>query len=79
VGDPGDPGKTTRHLGGPAVGPPPGLCGACVHARVIRTARGTVFRLCERSTTDIRYRRYPALPVIACAGFERADHGTTRA
>ena len=62
-----------RHLGGPDVGPPPRLCGACRHSRPIRTARGTRFRLCERSTTDVRFPRYPALPVIACPGFEVGD------
>ena len=49
----------------------PGLCGTCQHARVIQTARGTTFHLCERSTTDVRFPRYPALPVLDCPGFER--------
>jgi hypothetical protein len=56
-------------------GPAAGLCGACRHSRVIRTTRGTVFRLCERSTTDVRYPRYPVLPVISCPGFETRDVG----
>jgi len=51
-------------------GPSPGLCGACRHSRVIRTGRGSTFRLCERSTTDPRFPRYPNLPVLRCAGFE---------
>jgi hypothetical protein len=50
--------------------PAPGLCGACRHSRVIETARGSTFRLCERSTTDPRFPRYPSLPVLECAGFE---------
>ena len=54
-------------------GPAPGLCGACRHSRPIRTTRGTMFRLCERSTTDVRYPRYPTLPVVRCAGFEPGD------
>ena len=48
----------------------PGLCGACTHSRRIETRTGSVFRLCERSATDPRYRRYPVLPVLTCAGFE---------
>jgi hypothetical protein len=52
--------------------PPPGLCGACRHSRVIETRRGATFRLCERSADDPRYPRYPALPVVDCAGFEIA-------
>ena len=58
-------------------GPPPGLCGACRHSRVVRTSRGSVFRLCERSAMDVRFPRYPALPVIACPGFERAGFERT--
>ena len=54
----------------PVTGPPPGLCGACRHSRVIRSARGSIFRLCELSTTDPRFPRYPALPVITCLGYE---------
>jgi hypothetical protein len=57
----------------PVTGPPPGLCGACRHSRVIRTARGSIFRLCERSTTDPRFPRYPNLPVLECVGFEPID------
>jgi hypothetical protein len=30
----------------------------------------SVFRLCERSRTDPRYPRYPALAVVRCGGFE---------
>ncbi len=51
-------------------GPPPGLCGACRHSRVIQTARNSIFRLCERSTTDPHFPRYPNLPVLDCAGFK---------
>ena len=54
-------------------GPPPGLCGTCRHSRIIRTARGSTFRLCERSMTDPRFPRYPNLPVLRCAGFETVD------
>ena len=67
------PAPEDRHLGGAHVGPPPGLCGACRYSRTIRTARGTTFRLCERSSTDVRFSRYPALPVVACPGFEAGD------
>ncbi len=51
-------------------GHPAGLCAACRHSRPIKTARGSVFRLCERSATDPAYPRYPALPVLDCPGFE---------
>jgi hypothetical protein len=28
--------------------------------------------MCERSKTDERYPKYPRLPVVECAGWERA-------
>jgi hypothetical protein len=39
----------------------------------VETRRGSTFRLCERSATDPRFPRYPALPVVRCAGFESID------
>lgn len=50
----------------------PGLCADCRWARVVRTPR-SVFWLCERSRTDLRYPRYPRLPVTACEGHEPRD------
>jgi hypothetical protein len=55
---------------GPIPSPDPGLCGTCRHARRVTTRRGSVFLLCRRAATDSRYRRYPPLPVLACAGYE---------
>ena len=52
--------------------PDPGLCGECRHARIVISARGSRFVLCERSRTDPAFPRYPRLPVLSCAGFERA-------
>jgi len=68
---PPDPRPDTSH----PPGPPAGLCATCRHSRRIETARGSVFRLCERSATDPRYPRYPALPVLRCDGFELAVRG----
>ena len=47
-----------------------GLCADCRHARRIGNRRGSVFLLCDRAATDPRYRRYPPLPVVSCAGYE---------
>lgn len=47
----------------------PGACATCRHQRVITTARST-FSLCERSTTDRRYPKYPPLPVVRCPGYQ---------
>ena len=48
-----------------------GLCLSCVHSRVVQTPRST-FWMCRLSATDPRFAKYPRLPVVACAGYERA-------
>jgi len=45
-----------------------GLCASCLHARQIESARGSRFILCRLSETDLRFRKYPHLPVVACDG-----------
>jgi hypothetical protein len=47
-----------------------GLCADCVHTRRIESDRGARFYLCELSATNPEYRKYPALPVIDCAGYQ---------
>lgn len=58
-----------------------GLCGRCAHAREIVSGRGSRFVLCGRSRDDLRYPRYPQLPVLRCESFEpaplSADFGLT--
>lgn len=60
---------------GSAASPAPGLCGTCRHARRVENRKGSVFLLCRRAATDPRYRRYPPLPVLACAGYEKGVAG----
>jgi len=50
-----------------------GLCFTCRHAQTIVSSRGSRFYLCERSRTDARFPRYPALPVATCIGWERDE------
>lgn len=50
-----------------------GLCDVCVHQRLVRTGRGSLFSLCERSRADDRYPKYPRVPVAACPGFTPRD------
>jgi hypothetical protein len=50
-----------------------GLCDSCRHQRIVRSGRGSVFSLCERSKTDDRYPKYPPAPVMACPGYEVSD------
>jgi hypothetical protein len=47
-----------------------GLCATCRHAAVIVSDRGSRFYRCERSKTDPRFPRYPALPVVNCIGYD---------
>ena len=47
-----------------------GLCDSCVHQRIVRNTRGSVFSLCGRSRTDPAFPRYPRMPVLACRGHE---------
>lgn len=49
---------------------PVGLCLNCAHAKRIESARGSVFYLCLRSKEDLRFPKYPPLPVKVCAGYE---------
>jgi hypothetical protein len=48
----------------------PGLCADCTHARRIESDRGSVFYMCQLALTDSRFRKYPRLPVLSCAGYE---------
>jgi hypothetical protein len=50
--------------------PAVGLCATCLHSRIIRSDRGSVFYRCERSLTDSSFPKYPRLPVVACSGYE---------
>ena len=46
-----------------------GLCATCLHCRLIITRRST-FYMCQRSFTDVRFPKYPRLPVMRCIGYE---------
>lgn len=62
----------------PWTGPPPGLCGSCLHRRVVVSGRGSTFLLCRRSADDPRFRKYPPLPVLDCSGWEPAPPNPQR-
>jgi hypothetical protein len=47
-----------------------GLCATCRHVRVVRSDRGSEFYQCLLAATDPRFRKYPPLPVLQCAGYE---------
>ncbi len=48
-----------------------GLCASCEHVRRVTSDRGSVFYRCARAESDAAYRKYPALPVVMCAGYEK--------
>ena len=54
-----------------------GLCSACAHLRIVPGARRAEFYLCQLSVTDRRFPRYPAIPVLSCAGFRRVEEDTS--
>jgi hypothetical protein len=53
----------------------PGLCRTCMWSRLILTGRGSAFWRCGRSDTDVRYPKYPPLPVRSCEGHEARSGG----
>lgn len=80
----GGKGVTSTRRGPPPPGDEPhppvpdhraGLCSVCRHHRLTGNRRGSRFYLCELSTTDPRFSRYPPLPVLRCEGFEREEPG----
>ena len=46
-----------------------GLCGTCHFARVIKSAKGSTFILCNLAKNDARFSKYPRLPVLECSGY----------
>jgi len=52
-------------------GADPGLCGDCIHARTIKSTRGSIFIKCQVSFTDPQFAKYPRLPVLACRGYAK--------
>jgi hypothetical protein len=55
------------------ISPLVGLCAACRHVKVVKSAKGSSFILCGLAQTDRRFEKYPPLPVLQCPGFEPAD------
>jgi len=51
-----------------------GLCRTCRHARRVPTAP-KLYWMCRLAATDPAFERYPRLPVVRCAGYQRAEGG----
>jgi len=52
-----------------------GLCADCKHAKKVVSSRSSSFYLCRLSFDNRAFRKYPALPVRSCAGYEAARLG----
>ena len=55
-----------------------GLCFDCCHSRQVTSGKGSVFFYCLRSEIDATYPKYPRLPVVECAGYERQKESPSR-
>jgi hypothetical protein len=50
-----------------------GLCADCIHAHTITSDKGSSFVQCRLSFTDARFPKYPRLPVLRCAGYQKTS------
>jgi hypothetical protein len=47
-----------------------GICDTCIHAKLIRNTRGSVFLMCGWSKQDPAFPKYPPQPVVRCPAHE---------
>ena len=47
-----------------------GLCASCDHVKVMISDKGSKFYMCQRSSTNPTFPKYPRLPVVQCIGYE---------
>jgi hypothetical protein len=50
-----------------------GLCATCVHCKLVRSDRGSVFYRCSLSEHDSHFPKCPRLPVLECSGWKERD------
>jgi hypothetical protein len=50
-----------------------GLCADCRFMRRMKSDRGAIFFLCERSAIDPAFPKYPRLPVLECSRYEQVS------
>jgi hypothetical protein len=48
-----------------------GLCADCIYTRLVESAKGAQFLLCQLSQSDPTFPKYPRLPVLACTGYSQ--------
>lgn len=49
----------------------PGLCGTCASMRDVVNENGHHYFLCNLSKMDVRYPKYPKLPMVNCDGYKK--------
>ncbi len=49
------------------------LCETCARMRPILTPRGSRFLLCQLSSSDAAFPKYPPQPVVRCDGYQKKD------
>ena len=49
----------------------------CTHVHIVQNRRGSRFYRCRLADVDPAFPRYPALPVLACEGYEPAEASPT--
>ena len=47
-----------------------GLCATCRFVEIVPSSKGATFYLCTLAATNPGFRRYPALPVRVCPGYQ---------
>lgn len=55
----------------PLRGPLSGLCESCRNVRIVEGKRGSRFYLCRLSAMNPLFPKYPRIPVLRCAGYEK--------
>ena len=51
---------------------PAGICGECIHAKIVTSSKGGIFYYCLLSERNPEFVKYPRLPVYQCPGFQSA-------
>ena len=50
-----------------------GLCAICQHVKIVKSAKGSTFIMCNLAKTDSRFSKYPPLPVVHCIGYNKKN------
>ncbi len=54
------------------------VCEFCLHTKEVISGKSSRFLMCQKSSVDKRFAKYPPQPVIRCDGFEGNDASMTK-